>query len=280
MQEEDHIEQEQVSQQLNVEENSGSDDGNSPTPNPSTPPNSEPPPMTNDMGEAVIINTTTIRVGTDYFKPTSEVEVDQLIDQQRINTQQKEIFQVGYEANYGSLPKEAVQKEDSTETDSTETIAVDKEVEEQVIPNSILPQTDETEKETEVEDKTINLKELAGEDYQPTVSGKVDEGNVKDMPVPTETAAPTNDAPLIDLAQISSDEDSTGSEESAPTVKAPSSTPDTDSDFQAVTEKIATQGAKTQKHESSSTAIGKAKKASLEPQNKKQSLAEVKQVDV
>ncbi|MBL4650656.1 MAG: hypothetical protein JKY03_13075 [Aureispira sp.] len=105
MQEEDHIEQDLISQQINTEENSGSDDGNLPTPNPSTPPNSEPPPMTNYFGEPVVINTTTIRVGTDYFKPKSEVEVDQLIDQQRINAQQKKIFQVGYEANYGSLPK-------------------------------------------------------------------------------------------------------------------------------------------------------------------------------
>ncbi|MBL4650657.1 MAG: hypothetical protein JKY03_13080, partial [Aureispira sp.] len=121
---------------------------------------------------------------------------------------------------------------------------------------------------------------MAGEDYQPTVSGNVDEGNVKDMPVPTEIAAPTEEAPLIDLAQLSSDEQTTDSEESTPTVKAPSPTPETDSDFQAVTEKIAVQGDKTQKHESSRKATKKAKDASLEPQNKRRSLAEVKQVDV
>jgi hypothetical protein len=281
MQEEDYIEQEQVSQQVNIEENSGSDDGSLPTPNTSsTPPNSEPPPMTNNSGEPVVINTTTIRVGTDYFKPKSEVEVDQLVDQERINSQQKEVFQVQYEANYGSLPKEPVQEENSTETD-TETVAVESEVEEQVIPNSILPQTSETEAETEVEDKTINLKELAGDDYQATANtGNVEEGNVQNMPVPTEVATPSKEAPLINLAELASDEDSSSSEESAPVIKAPTVTPETDPDFQAVTEKITAQGEKTQQHESSHSATEKAEKASVEPQNKKQSLAEVKQVDI
>ncbi|CAA6809592.1 MAG: Unknown protein, partial [uncultured Aureispira sp.] len=278
MQEEDYIEQEQVAQQVNLEENSGSDDGTSPNTPPSTPPNSEPPPMTNDLGEAVVINTTTIRVGTDYFKPKSEGEVDQLIDQQRINSQQKEMFQVGYEANYGSLPKELVVEEEEKE-DATETVAAEQEAQEQVIPNSILPQSSDTEAETETADKTINLKELAGDDYQSTPSGTVDEGSVKDMPVPTEIAAPSKEAPLIDLAQLSSEADSASSEEAAPIAKVPSLTPETDSDFQAMTEKIGTQGEQTQKHESSGKAVEKAKKASVEPQNKKQSLAEVKQVD-
>jgi hypothetical protein len=115
MQEEDYIEQEPIAQQINIEENSGSDGGSLPTPNNNSSPNSEPPPMTNDFGEPVIINTTTIRVGTDYFKPKSESEVDGLVEQKRINDLQKKIFQLQYEANYGSLPKKLVQEERSEE---------------------------------------------------------------------------------------------------------------------------------------------------------------------
>lgn len=120
---------------------------------------------------------------------------------------------------------------------------------------------------------------MTGDDYQPVVNNNVAEGNIKDMPVPTEIASPTEETPLIDLAQLASEEDTGSSEESAPIVKAPSPTPETDADFQAVTEKVGAQGEKTQKHESSSSATKKAEEASVEPQNKKQSLAEVQHVD-
>lgn len=291
MQEEDYVEQEQVSQQINIEESSGSNDGSLPTPNTSTPPNNEPPPMTNGSGEPVIINTTTIRVGTDYFKPKSEVEVDDLVEQQRINLLQKKIFKLQYEANYGSLPKELLQEENSTEntsqTTDQENIIPDsilpksnpieeKTSQENIIPSSILPKSNPTEEKEE--DKIINLKELAGEDYQPTVNNS-EEGTLQKMPLPTQVIAPVEEAPLIDLAQLATDEETSDSEETAPIVKAPLPTPETDSNFQAVSEKIALQGEKTQKHESSRRATQKAENASVEPQNKKRSLAEVKQVD-
>lgn len=265
--EEDHVlEQEPVIEHLNTEDNSNSGDGVSPNSNPSDLPNSEPPPMTNDLGENVWINTNTIRVGEDYYRPKSKKEVKELVADKKIKEQQANSFLVQYEAVNGQLPEDKEEEGDITTKDNP-----------LVDLKTVLPELTTQQTEQPVEQDPINLESIAGNDWGKTTV----DGNGGNSTLSTSSGTGGEDikeAPLINLEDIRK-EGTTPSSETTPTpVKTPLPSPEKDPAFKAVTQKIEVEGDKEQKHNSSSVEVKAAEDAAVEPSHKKQSIAQANQV--
>ncbi|BDS15386.1 phage tail protein [Aureispira anguillae] len=263
-----NLEQESVVEHFNTEQNTNSDDGIEFNPNGSNLPNSEPPPMTNERGEAVWINTTTIRIGTDYHRPKSKVELTALVEEKQIKQQQADLFMVQYEAVYGQLPQERSLEDQSIKEE--ENAAIDL--------KTVLPELSAPREEENVLDKPIDLQAIAGEN-QPIGQPVSSQGMDKGMPQPTATTTTKTDAPPpINLDKIREASESEPSNPTTEVVKTTLPSPESDPAFQILTQNVSKEGDREQRHNSAIHEVTAAEDAAEEPQNKKQSLAEVNQI--
>lgn len=264
--EEEYTPENETLQSVNLQDNTNSDDsGGTPnTPNNSGPSDGGDLPNLNNQGQVVSIQTQSIQVGSDIYAPNSQSELNELVQNQVITEQQRNIFQQKYEAWHGELPLQPLEEEEDDSEGSEETVNTSG-----LVNNLAGGESGGTDVGVDVNPETM----LAPPTEQ-LMTTNTEEGISTGM-----TGESIQNSP-ISLAQVmESQPQGVDIPELPEHQKKPLATPETDQDFQQVQQSVMVEGDKEQEHNSPNQDVEDAQKAALAPTNERQSLAEANQVD-